>query len=285
LNAPGVSPTLRLLHALKPIREGSTIGPTPGSPADLEKQTFESADALDTAYSYGSIILESAADHLAAYDALVGMNAFSMAPLTCLRGLLEAAALASWQLDPAITAKERVARNFALRFCSLTVQRKVAEAQGDTAGVRKMSDRIMSLEQAARGLGYPSFRNSKGRPKTVGCNRPTITALLRSELNSDAIYGPLSALAHGDAIALFQVGFSSLGRVDGVSVGKKQVSTQLLLNFLATATLAYMQPAWHHIVLFGRDQKQGRRVLDTAADELGLATSEDVRFWRDSGNS
>ncbi len=74
------------------------MGPGPGSPADMEKRTFGSPQLLDAAYSYGSIILASAADHLAAYDNLVRMDAFSMAPLICLRGLLEAAALASWHL-------------------------------------------------------------------------------------------------------------------------------------------------------------------------------------------
>jgi hypothetical protein len=144
--------------------------------------------------------------------------------------------------------------------------------------------RIEDLEQAAVGLGYPRFRDKKGRRDTVGCRRPTRTDLLKSELGSAAVYDPLSALAHGDAIALFQIGFSSAGRVDGVAVAKKQVS-DLLPAFLATATLGYMRPAWNYIVLFGRDQALARQVLEAAADELGLATLPGVRFWRDSGNS
>lgn len=276
---------LRFLHAMKPVREGSTVGPSPGSPADIERASFNSAEALDTAYSYGSIALESAGDHLAAYDALVHMNAFSMAPLTCLRGLLEAAALASWQLDPSISAEERVARNFALRFSSLTLQRKVAEAKGDVSGADSTRDRIDKLENAATKLGYPLFRDDDDRRYAVGCCRPNITDMLRSELNSDAIYRPLSGLAHGDAIALLQVAFSSLGRVDGVAVAKKQVPSKLLLEFLATAMLAYAQPAWYHVVLFGRNLEQGRQVLETAADELGVGSSAALRFWRERENS
>lgn len=284
LNPVDANPTLRLLHALKPIHEGHTVGPAPGSPADLERKAFGSPELLDTAYSYGSIILASAADHLAAYDYLVRKDAFAMAPLTCLRGLLEAAALASWQLDPSISSRERVARNFALRFGSLEVQRKVAEAQGDKEGARRTLGRIEDLEEAALGLGYPRFRNKKGRRDTVGCMRPTRTDLLRSELDSADVYGALSALAHGDAIALFQIGFSSVGRVEGVAVAKKQVS-DLLPVFLATAVLGYMRPAWKYLVLFGRDLAQGREVLETAADELGMAASSSVRFWRDTRNS
>lgn len=102
MSTEGQTPVLRLLHALKPVRDGDVANPVPGAPADAEMKAFVRSESVQTAYSYGLIALESAGDHLAAYDALVLMQAFSMAPLTCLRGLLEAAAVASWQLDPSI---------------------------------------------------------------------------------------------------------------------------------------------------------------------------------------
>jgi hypothetical protein len=242
--------------------------------------TFATPQAVETAYSYALITLESATDHLAAYDAMVLMDAFSMAPLTLLRGLLEAVAVASWQLDPLVNARERVARNLALRFASLTMQRKVADSCDDKAGSRRVTAKLDRLEKKAVGLGYPQFRDKKGRRDTVGCRRPTMTDLLESELDFGGAYRPLSALAHGDAIALMQIGFSGVERVGDVAFVRKSVPTQFLRDFLASATLLYARPVWYHVVQFGRDRESACQLLETAANDLSIADSSEVRFWR-----
>ena len=273
---------LRLLHALKPVRDGDVANPVPGAPADAEMKAFVRSESVQTAYSYGLIALESAGDHLAAYDALVLMQAFSMAPLTCLRGLLEAAAVASWQLDPSIGVRDRVARNLALRFATLTMQRKVANAKSDTAGVHTVDTKIECLEELAIELGYLPIRDKKGRRDGVGCRKPNVSDMLESEFDFRSAYRPLSALAHADPIALFQVGFSGVERASGVAFARKAVNTQLQRDLLASATLLYARPVWYHVLQFGRDSNQAARLLESASDELGLANTNDVRFWRAS---
>jgi hypothetical protein len=178
-----------------------------------------------------------------AYDALVQMGVFAMAPLTCLRGLLEAVAVASWQLDPSISVKDRVARNLALRYAAFMTQRKVANAKGDIAGVHGIQSKILGLEELATELGYELIRDKNEKRNGVGCRKPNVSDMLDSEIGFRSAYGPLSAAAHADPIALFQVGFSEVEQVNGVPVAKKAVNIHLQRDLLAWATVSYA-PSW-----------------------------------------
>src|SRR5687768_9940331 len=100
--------------------------PVSGSIAELELQTFPRAESVHTAQSQAWMLLEVAADQLTAFLKTVSEPLETIAPYTCVRSLLEAAALASWILDPTIDVRTRVSRSLALRYEGLVQQLKWA---------------------------------------------------------------------------------------------------------------------------------------------------------------
>jgi hypothetical protein len=101
-------PVLALLSTLDDVHSDDGPGPRPGSPADTEAKGFTKPLSVQTAYACGFTALASAGDHLEAVDLIVRLGQPSVAHWTSLRGLLEAASIASWQLDTTIDAPERV---------------------------------------------------------------------------------------------------------------------------------------------------------------------------------
>ena len=154
------SPVRDLLRELQSVLSATGISPKVGSPADQEIRAFSHPISIKTALSQANIALATSADHLEALDRLVGEAQYAVAPWTCARGVLEAAAIATWLLDTTIDATERVGRSFALRFTTLQEQRKMANAAGDNQKVQTIDKRIESIETMATQLGVRDHRGS-----------------------------------------------------------------------------------------------------------------------------
>jgi hypothetical protein len=108
--------SLMTLHAdLAGFYNTSGPRPAPNSQADIELHTFSRAESVETAYSQGEVLIEAAADNLAAFTKTVTEPVQTIAPWICVRALMEASALASWFLDPRIDARTRVERSLAFR--------------------------------------------------------------------------------------------------------------------------------------------------------------------------
>ncbi len=270
-----------LLDDIRALCEKPGASPQPQSPAELERRAFVRPESLDTAYSYGLIALESAADHLAALDCLLRAEQYSLAPWTCWRGLLEAAATATWILDPTNTPQERVKRSLALRYSTLVEQRKMANGVNDTAAVKRIDERVDGIESIAIALGYDPVVDRKGRRIGIGIQKPKILDLVESQFNFGNLYRGLSAIAHADSALVSQVGFMNTGDATRYGTIKvRAVPKEFPDLLLANAVALYVRARWMHIVLYGYDTVGAAASFEVAYNQLGLADTNEVRFWR-----
>jgi hypothetical protein len=94
---------------------------------------------------------------------------------------------------------------------------KAVRATGkDTAGSVARLDR---LEQQGRALGYQVFRTKKGKRVAVAKQMPSATDLVTSVLDAETDYRVLSAVVHGHAWALIQLGLHEIGPGNSQVVG------------------------------------------------------------------
>lgn len=133
--------------------------PAINSQAALEQKNFPKPDSVVDVHCRGILSMEAAGDHLMGFVACLVEPAKTLAPATCVRGLLESCALAAWFLDPAIDAKTRVGRCFAFRYEGFVQQIKCSQVANRTTEINRSRQRIIKVEQEAVALGYPRLLN------------------------------------------------------------------------------------------------------------------------------
>src|SRR5215207_2228019 len=84
--------------------------PAPGSIAAQERMNFPTPELVRDVHYRGMLSMEAAADHLVSFADLLAEPSKTLAPWTCVRGLLESSAIGIWFLTPDIDVHERVAR-------------------------------------------------------------------------------------------------------------------------------------------------------------------------------
>jgi hypothetical protein len=153
--------------------------PAAGSPAAREIDGGgRLEDAVKDGLSIAAMILGGAQDHLVGLACLLAAESSVYAPRTVARGLLEGAARAWWLLDPAIDARERVARTLTERLYSLLEQAKAERAATKGTGQAAQARIDYLIDLAERRYGFVVLRDQKQRPLAVGAARPTSTELV-----------------------------------------------------------------------------------------------------------
>ena len=261
-------------------------GPLPraGSICESELKTFVRQESLHTAHSQTWILMEVIADQLTAFVKTLMEPVETIAPYTCVRSLLEAAALACWLLDPEIDAKIRVSRSLALRFEGMDQQARWAKAAGyDPArGKQRLQDVIV----VAAEMGYEPVIDARGRVSGAGQHMPSVTTLIHSVLDEEPLYRLLSAVAHGHTWALQQLSFQRAPEFDiaspisgrnlsGVTKGTSGSAFALLL---LVAAQSFGRAVWLQAAYFGWDVAALVDILERSFDDLGA--SDSFRFWR-----
>jgi hypothetical protein len=276
------SPVRDLLRELQSVLKATGTSPKAGSPADREIRTFLRPVSVKTALSQANTALEASADHLEALDRLVSEVRYAVAPWTCARGVLEAAAIATWLLDTTIDATERVSRSLALCFSTLQEQRKLANAAGDSQKVQAIDKQIENIEAMAIQLGYSPLRDSRGRRTGIGQVKPSITDLVQQQFfDFGNFYRMLSRVAHSDSVVVSQLGFMQTGALtsDGV-VAQRAVPQEIQSLLLANTVAIHTRGVWLRVVQYGCDAAETAVILEKRYDQLDLANTDTVRFWR-----
>lgn len=283
---PADSLVEKLLTELLKVRQ--VVGPSPavGSPAYKERAEYKRPESVQTAFTHGSVAVESAGDHLFALDLLINSSQSALAPWTCARGLLEAAALARWLLDVNINAEERVGRSMALRYATLREQRKLAQEDSDASIVTVIDHRLEEIATIASDLGYQPINDKNGNRISIGRQKPKITDLVGQQLDAKSIYRILSGVAHCDQSTVRQLGFAPVGpSPSGGIVMESVVSHKVQQQLRSKAIDIYAHAVWPHIVQFGVDLVAAANVLENAYSACGFRDDESVRFWRRTQSS
>ncbi len=200
------------------------LEPQADSLASREQEDVCRRRALRDAYSLARKLHEAAGDHLWALSRMAapreGMVRF--APWACTRSLVEACALGIWLFDPKVSAAERAARGFAVRYDGIDQQRKCLDAvaregrrKGEDVEAREaeiasdeLSQRLDRVANQAEELGLPPVLDRNRNRTGAGIRKPGWTDLAREALDAEASYRLLCAVVHAQPWALTQVGFT-----------------------------------------------------------------------------
>jgi hypothetical protein len=256
--------------------------PATTSLAFQEQSSFPNPGLVADVHSRGMLSIESAADHLMVFADSLAEPVKTVAPWTCVRGLLESCALAAWFLDPSVDARTRVGRCFAFRYAGFVQQIKFFKAENILPGIDKARRRMLKVERDAVALGYPQLANKKGDISGIAQPMPSITELIEVTLRHEAAYRLLSGVAHGHHWATQQVGF----RTVEVKTAGGQVTTALekylhpnfVLYVANIAVTSFAKVLWYLWQLYGWDLKEVEHLLDEIYDRLRY--KPELRFWR-----
>lgn len=258
--------------------------PHPQSAAERELMSFPRPESLHTAHGQACMLVEVTADQLTAFIKTVSEPVETIAPYTCVRSLLEAAALSCWILEPATDARTRVSRSLALRYEGLLQQQKWARAAGEDPS--KASSRLDEVAKVAESLGYQPINDSRGQPSGAGMRMPSVTEVIRDVLDQEQLYRLLSAVAHGHHWAIHQLSFALVPSQDWVSPISgtnlrgvtKQPNVAGFRMLVIPAAVALVRTTWYHAHYLGWDRSTLAALLERQFDRLGA--TEAIRFWR-----
>ena len=256
--------------------------PSDGSLASQERINFPNETSVLNAHYGGFLSMETSADHLMVFKDSIVEPAKSIAPWTCVRGLLESSALASWFLDPMIATKERVGRYFAFRYSGFIQQIKLYSIGEDrNEDVKRIHERIKKVEQDALDLGYPRVVDKNGKVDGICQRMPSITKLIGITLNKETEYRLLSAIAHGHHWATSQIGYRIIEYRDlkgTIQKGlKKHIEPMYVFYAANIAMTAYAQVLWYIWRLYAWDEDEIKILLNDSFDKLGFSNEE--RVW------
>lgn len=257
------------------------VYPVSGSPAEKEIRDFSRTESIETAFSIGSQALIAANDYLKALDTLVDHKAYSVAPWSCARGLIEAATICTWLLEKSIDAKERVSRSLSLRYTSLSEQIKLARYDGDNPLIEKIIARIEDIEDIAVSLGYELVRDKKNRRIGIGQKKPNITSLVEQQFGQEKLYRILSGMAHSTYTTITSLSFTK-ENIEGKSGALLReavpITSQEML--VSEATKIYVKCLWLKTIQYGFDAAKAAVLFEGLFDELKLPDQNNSRFWR-----
>ena len=164
------SDVFRSVNAIKEYLEKSSnvwnqygTDPATGSIAAIELSSFPRPESIATAFSQGNLFIEAAADYTWAITKTLTAPVETIAPWACARGVLEAAALATWLADTQINAYQRVQRSLALRYEGLQEQIQLLRISKRISEAQTSLSRIDEIEEIAVSLGIPKVFDKKGR--------------------------------------------------------------------------------------------------------------------------
>jgi hypothetical protein len=258
--------------------------PRPQSPAERELTSFPRPESVHTAHGQACMLVEVTADQLTAFIKTVSEPVETIAPYTCVRALLEAAALSCWILDPGVDARIRVSRSLALRYEGILQQQKWARAAGEDPS--KASTRLDEVAKVAESLGYQPIKDARGQHCGAGMRMPSVTELIRDVLDEEPLYRLLSAVAHGHHWAIHQLSFALAPSQDSVSPISganlrgvtKQANVVGFAMLVIAGAIALARTAWYHALYLGWDCSTLAALLERRFDRL--SATDAVRFWR-----
>lgn len=257
------------------------ILPSSQSQAHVEEDQFQHPESIRTVVAQINQLIEVAGDHLTAFVKTITEPMETLAPWTCVRAILESAAVAAWLLDPSVNAEHRVGRSLALRHEGLEQQRKYCGLK-DATVAKQLEERIAELEEQAASWGFSRLIGRDGKRVGIGVPMPPSTTLVRDSLNEEAMYRLLSGVVHGHFWAVHQLGFRLVSTPDAAQVAgyrtsQKQVNVLGIRALAATTAAVIGRVAWRQCTYYGWEHDELRRLLEPVIEQLGVPTHK--RAW------
>jgi hypothetical protein len=255
--------------------------PSPGSIAAQERMNFPTPELVRDVHYRGMLSMEAAADHLVSFADLLAEPSKTLAPWTCVRGLLESSAIGIWFLTPDIDVDERVARCFAFRYVGFIQQMKFFQ-RNESSRIADVKRRMSKVESEAVSLGYPKLVDKNGKINGIAKQMPAITELIGATLDRESEYRLLSGVAHGHHWAIQQMGFKVIevpsAQGDFDKALEKHVDPKFVLFAASIAVTSFSKQIWSLWRLYGWNLEELEDLLNATFDRLHY--SQRIRFWK-----
>ncbi len=256
--------------------------PAPGSIAFREWNSFQNQQLIIDVYYRALFSMESAADHLISFANLYVEPATTLAPWTCIRGLLESSAIGLWFLDPTIDAKTRVARCFAFRYEGLCQQIKFCRAEKLHSYISNIQKRIVEVEQEAVDLGFEKKASPNGSINGIAMAWPGITELIKTTLNFEGAYRLFSEISHGHQWAIAKISYqeytTAKSNIPHSYSFEKRVRPETIMYTGMVAIPAFSKLLWNIWYVYGWDRSEIEDCLNQVYDQAHLKNN--MKLWR-----
>jgi hypothetical protein len=270
-----------ILSKLTLFLENSGVEPSMDSPAINEIKQFTRPESIKTAFGQGAQALIAATDYLEALDSLVHQDKYAIAPWSCARGMIEASSIFAWLFEIGIDSKERVSRSLSIRYSGLREQQKLARYDGNNEKIAEIENRIKTIEDMARTLGYAMLRDKKNRRTGIGQIKPNITKLVEMQFSGEKLYRMLSGMAHSNYTTLTSLAFTKANFTrKGGTVIQRAVPSALQISLLSQAGKIYAKCLWLKTIQFGFDAAKLAVLSEEFYDTLKIDDTNKNRFWR-----
>jgi hypothetical protein len=261
-------------------------------------QNKEGKEHLVTAFTQGSLLIDAAADQLIAFTKTVTEPAQAFAPWICTRGVIEAASVAAYLLDPDIEAQERVRRGLARRHQGLAEQARFLRATKEHANewscfmpenaATQVESRITLLKKEACAMGFLQPKKKENDPDKPNIEMPSYTWLATQLLDGEPTYRLLSGFAHANEWVQIALSMRKTGQTSAFVTTEtgnttvyhleKVLSAEHVALLCTVIVRAFNRPIWHKTRLYGFNTKRLQEILEPAFYNLRIG-NEDYRFW------
>jgi len=251
---------------LSGLLESSQGDVQPGSPALRDGDELGHLEPVRTAFGQSLLLCESASEHIAAATNSLKEPAQILACFSCVRTATEVASLSWWLMDPALDYVERISRSLALRRKGLDEQRRLLR-ENPEADRGHIPGRYAAIDEGVRTFGLSVVQV------------PPATDLVARTFGDRTYYRLGSAVVHGHAWALMQVGFVRTEHDAGAGIVplQKKAKPQVLVYLLMLGLEALGRPLWASTRYAGGDYTAIEGLLGAAYRDLRIAQAN--WFW------
>jgi hypothetical protein len=275
------------LHEFRRVHVAKDVTAT--SPAGIERDSYPDPEKVKMVFSQGWILLEVAQDQAESFIRLTKNPKLPFAASTSVRAILESSALVAWLFDADITAKNRMERNFALRYEGMlenwkfqnSAKKKVSPS--DLVKLKRIEDavsdlakRIDSTESEAISIGLAKIIDRNGKRNGIGMVMPKVTDIIISVLDEEIVYRMLSGVVHGHFWATSLVGMEI--NKENLTV-QKHFSLDIIAMLCQKTAIVFTKALWRTAHYFAWDVKQLETILENNFGHLQFPDS--FRHWKE----
>lgn len=181
----------------------------PGSMGFNESRNFPEPVHVHDCWTQSVLLIELCGDHVSLFQKGIVEPVEPLAVATCVRSMLESAAIVLWLCDPSIDVNTRIHRSLSLRAEGVRQQINFIKCLKAPTGnhMPKLEARRERLEQLRVRFELPAY-------KVVGA-----TSQIASKLDMEPLYRALSGVAHGHNGMIQSFAFQGGPMVDDAEIG------------------------------------------------------------------
>jgi hypothetical protein len=230
---------------------------------------------LINSYDLGGLLLIVSFDHIFSFLRTINEPTLTVAPWANARSVIESSGISSWFTNIKIDPVERITRVYSYRYNGINEQIKIFRVMNDPISINDTNEIGNKLVREAIELGINPVRDKKHKVDGIGFRMPSITRIIRDELNQEAVYRILSSQIHGYSWSLTQMSFTRITTGERPMIEKKLHPNSIiyLCHLLSDSIIV---PIRNKSILFGWDISISKDIYLSAREDYKKITNSVV---------